>query len=439
MPLSASRLPREPADRLTAPFMRFLRIEAMAGAVLFLSTLVAVAAANSPWADLHEALWSMHVGFVMGNVEFGRSLKEWINEGLMTLFFFVIALELKRELVLGDLNDPHAAAFPVAAAVGGMAVPAAVFLLIVGDGPGGSAWGVVMSTDTAFVIGCLAVLRDRVPTSLRLFLLALAIVDDIGAILVVAIAYGESMNWIALALSGTGLLVVAVAARLGVRPFPVYFALGGAIWLALDASGLHATMAGVILGLMTPARSWVSDIRLHAILDRVVTQPLGRNWVGDKAARADLHRAGVATREALSPIEQLETALHPWVAFAVLPLFALANAGIPLTTAGHDAVLLSAIVAAFVLGKPLGVLVFSLLVVRLGVGLRPPDLSWPLLAAGAMLTGIGFTMALFIADLAVGPDLAKAVKAGILVASVLSAAFGFSVIVWATSNRRRRS
>lgn len=439
MPPSASRLPKEPADRLTAPFMRFLRIEAMAGAALFLATLLAIATANSPLANLHEAIWSTHVGIVAGGLEFGRTLKEWVNEGLMTLFFFVIALELKRELVLGDLRDPHAAAFPVAAAVGGMAVPAALFLVIAGDGPGGGAWGVVMSTDTAFVIGCLAVLRDRVPTSLRLFLLALAIVDDIGAILVVAIAYGESLNAIALALAGTGLLVVAGAARLGVRPFPFYFALGGGIWLALDASGLHATMAGVILGLMTPARSWVSDVRLHAILDRVVAQPPGRNWAGDKAARADLHRAGVATREALSPIEQLETALHPWVAFGVLPLFALANAGIPLEAANHDPALLSAVVVGFVVGKPVGVLVFSLLVVRLGVGLRPPDLSWPLLAAGAMLTGIGFTMALFIADLAVGPDLAKAVKAGILGASVLSAVFGFSVIVWATSNRRRRS
>lgn len=355
------------------------------------------------------------------------------------LLFFVIALELKRELVLGDLRDPHAAAFPVAAAVGGMAVPAAMFLVIAGGGPGGGAWGVVMSTDTAFVIGCLAVLRDRVPTSLRLFLLALAIVDDIGAILVVAIVYGESLNVIALALAGTGLLVVAVAARLGVRPFAVYFALGGGIWLALDASGLHATMAGVIRGLMTPARSWVSDVRLHAILDRVVAQPPGRNWAGDKDARADLHRAGVATREALSPIEQLETALHPWVAFGVLPLFALANAWIPLEAADHDPALLSAIVVGFVVGKPVGVLVFSLLVVRLGVGLRPPDLSWPLLAAGAMLTGIGFTMALFIADLAVGPDLAKAVKAGVLGASVLSATLCLSVIVWATSNGGRRS
>lgn len=435
---SASRLPREPADRLTAPFLRFLRIEAMAGFVLFLATVFAIAAANSPWADLHAGLWSTHAGIGVGTFEIGRSLKEWVNEGLMTLFFFVIALELKRELVLGDLRDRHAAAFPVAAAVGGMMVPAALFLLIAGDGPGGGAWGVVMSTDTAFVIGCLAILRDRVPTSLRLFLLALAIVDDIGAILVVAIAYGESLNWIALALAGAGLMIVALAGRLGVRSFLVYFVLGGAIWVALDASGLHATMAGVILGLMTPARSWVSDRRLHAILERVVAQPPGRNWAGDKTARADLRRAGVATREALSPIEQLETALHPWVAFAVLPLFALANAGIPLGAAGHDPALLTGIVAAFVVGKPIGVLVFSLLVVRLGIGVRPSDLPWPLLGAGAMLTGIGFTMALFIADLAVGPELANTAKAAILGASVLSAVLGFSAIAWMTSERGRR-
>ncbi len=437
MPTSRSRLPPEPADKLTVPFMRFLRIEAMSGAVLFLSTLIAIAAANSPWASLHEALWSTHVGFLVGSLEVGKSLKDWVNEGAMTLFFFVIALELKRELVLGDLRDPRAAAFPVAAAVGGMTVPAAAFLLIAGDGPGGGAWGVVMSTDTAFVIGCLAILRDRVPTSLRLFLLALAIVDDIGAILVVAFAYGEQLNWIALALAGGGLAIVALVGRLGVRSFPVYFALGGAIWVALDASGLHATMAGVILGLMTPARSWVSDRRLHAILDRVVAQPPGRNWAGDKTARADLRRAGVATREALSPIEQLETALHPWVGFVVLPLFALANAGIPLAGAGHDQALLAGIATAFVVGKPVGVLVFSLAVVWLGVGVRPPDLPWPLLGAGALLTGIGFTMALFIADLAVDAELANTVKAGILGSSVLSAALGFSAIAWMTSGRGR--
>jgi NhaA family Na+:H+ antiporter len=431
-----SRLPREPADRLTKPFARFLHTEAMAGAVLLLCTLVALALANTRWSASFVALWDIHAGVNLGVVEISRPLKHWINDGLMTLFLFVIALELKRELVLGELRDPRVAALPIAAAIGGMVVPAGVFLLIVGGGPGASGWGSVMCTDTAFVIGCLAVLGTRIPENLRLFLLSLAIFDDVGAILVVASGYGETLNWFALGLAGIGFAGVAVIARFGVRSTPVYFALGGGIWLALDASGIHATLTGVILGLMTPARSWVSDKRLHAILDRVVAYPPGDHWSADKAARDDLHRAGIATREALSPIERLEMALHPWVAFGVLPLFALANAGIPMNAAKLDPTLTTAIFAALVIGKPVGVILFSFLAVKSRLGIRPSELSWGLLAAGALLTGIGFTMALFIAELALGTELLDSFKLGVLGASAISAVLGILMLIWQTSTGR---
>ncbi|RST85646.1 Na+/H+ antiporter NhaA [Aquibium carbonis] len=434
---SLSRLPKVPADRLTKPFMRFLRIEAMAGAVLLLSTLVALTLANSSWSSSFLALWDIHAGINLGGLEISRSLKHWINDGLMTLFFFVIALELKRELVLGELRDPRAALLPVAAAIGGMVVPVSVFLLIVGGGPGASGWGTVMSTDTAFVIGCLAVLGSRIPESLRLFLLSLAIFDDVGAILVVAVGYGGALNWLALGAAGAGLVAVAAIARLGVRSIPVYFAMGGVIWLAFDASGIHATLTGVILGLMTPARSWVSDRRLHAILDRVVAYPPGDHWSNDTAARDDLNKAGIATREALSPIERLEIALHPWVAFGILPLFALANAGVPMIAAKFDPTLTTAIFAAFVAGKPVGVILFSFLAVKSRLVIRPSELSWGLLAAGGLLTGIGFTMALFIAELAFDSALLNSVKLGVMVASVISAAAGFLALIWLTSSRRQ--
>ncbi|MDQ7775658.1 MAG: Na+/H+ antiporter NhaA [Paracoccus aminovorans] len=254
--------------------MRFLRIEAMAGAVLLVSTLVALVLANTSWSASFLAFWEIQAGIRLDTIEISRSLKHWINDGLMTLFFFVIALELKRELVIGELRDPRVAALPIAAAIGGMAMPAAVFLLIVGDGPGASGWGTVMSTDTAFVMGSLAALGSRIPISLRLFLLSLAIFDDVGAILVVAIGYGESLDWMPLGIAGLGFVIVSVAARLGIRNIPVYFAIGLGIWAAMDASGIHATLTGVILGLMTPARSWISDTRLHAILDRVIAYPL---------------------------------------------------------------------------------------------------------------------------------------------------------------------
>lgn len=429
-----AQLPKEPADLFTRPLTRFLRIEAMAGAVLLLCTIVAMVLSNTGWSAQFLSFWEIKLGFTIGGIEFVRSLKHCINDGLMTLFFFVVALELKRELVLGELRDPRRAAFPLAAALGGMVVPAGLFLLLTEGGPGAGGWGTVMSTDTAFVIGCLAVLGARLPHSLRLFLLSLAIFDDVGAILVVAIAYGAALSWISLGLAGLGLAVVAVAARLGIRSIPVYFAMGGLIWLALDASGVHATLSGVILGLMTPARSWVSDTRLHAIFDRVVAHPPGAQWGGNTPARRDLRRAGIAAREALSPIERLEISLHPWVAFTIMPLFALANAGVPIAAAGFAPTLATSIFVAFVIGKPIGIVLFSFMAVKMRLGIRPGDLPWSLLAAGSLLTGIGFTMALFIAELAFDSGLLNSAKLGILAASVVSAGAGFLALVWLTFN-----
>ncbi|UYN94219.1 MAG: Na+/H+ antiporter NhaA [Enhydrobacter sp.] len=431
-----SRLPSEPADRLTGPFVRFLRIEAMAGVVLLNATIVSIVLANTAWSAQFLAFWDMPAGFRLDDVELYRSLKHWINDGLMTLFFFVIALELKRELVLGELRNPRNAAFPLAAALGGMIVPAGLFVFLVDGGAGASGWGTVMSTDTAFVVGCLAILGGRTPPGLRLFLLSLAIFDDVGAILVVAISYSGTLDWIALGLAAFGLAVTAGMARLGVRNTLVYFVIGGGVWLAIDASGVHATLTGVILGLMTPARSWVSDRRLQAILGRVTAHPPGEHSSGGATARRDLRRARVATREAMSPIERLEFALHPWVAFAVMPLFALANAGVSIAPTSFDRTLTVAVFFAFVLGKPAGVVLFSFLAEKLRAGIRPNDLPWSVLIAGSLLTGIGFTMALFIANLAFTPALLDSVKLGVMGASVLSAAAGFLALAWLTSPRR---
>jgi NhaA family Na+:H+ antiporter len=433
---SLSRLPKEAVDRFTKPFAQFLRIEAAAGAVLLVCAVSAVAVSNSSWSNPFLAFWEMPIGVRLGAVEFSRSLRHWINDGLVTFLFFIVALELKRELVLGELRNPHMAALSLAAAIGGMVAPASLYLLLVPSGPGEHGWGTVMATDTAFVIGCLAVLGSRVPLSLRLFLLSLAIFDDIGAILVVAIGYGGALNWSALALAALGLGMVGALARLGVRSVPTYFMIGGLIWLALDASGVHPTLAGVALGLMTPTRRWVSDHRLHAILNRVRPYPPGRSGNVDADDRQDLQRAGIATREALSPVERLESALHPWVAFAVMPLFALANAGVPLSTASFDRSIATAVFTGFVLGKPLGVVLFSVLAVRLRLAVRPPSLGWSLLAGGAVLTGIGFTMALFIAELAFGPSLLNSAKLGILGASAVSGTSGLLVLVWLTRRCR---
>ncbi|BAU49340.1 sodium:proton antiporter [Sulfurifustis variabilis] len=431
-----ARLPKELVDRLTRPFAWFLRIEAAGGAVLLLFTVAALVLSNSPWGHLFLDAWETRIGLQFGPLEFGRSLRDWINDGLMTLFFFVVALELKRELVLGELNNPRMAALSIAAALGGMFVPAALYLMLQWGQPGEAGWGTVMATDTAFVIGCLALLGSRVPQSLRVFMLSLAIVDDIGAILVVAIGYSSHIAWGALALGALGVAVVRAMALTGVRSIPVYFAAGGVIWLAVDSSGIHATVTGVILGLMTPARRWVSDERLYAILGGVVAHPAGDEGSGDTKDRRTLQVAEIAARETLSPVERLEISLHPWVGFVVMPLFAFANAGFPLSSGDVDASITFAVFVGFVLGKPVGVLAFGWLAVRSGIAIRPPDLDWRLLAGGGLLAGIGFTMALFIAHLAFSKDLIDSAKLGIFLASAVSAGAGLALLTWLSARRK---
>ena len=429
-------LPPEFADRFTEPFARFLKIEAAAGGMLLIATVTALILSNSAWSTPFLAFWEIPIGLHFGSLDFTRSLRHWINDGLMTLFFFVIALELKRALVLGELRDLRAAALPFSGALGGMLIPVCVYVLLMWGQPGMHGWGTVMATDTAFVIGCLALLGSRIPPTLRLFFLSLAIFDDVGAIAVVAISYSDALNWVPLSLAVLGLSAVAGFARLGIRSVPFYFLLGGVIWLCFDASGIHATITGVILGLMTPTHGWVSDERLRAVLSRALSHPTGDFWSGDTTERRDLLRAGTALTETLSPVERLEIMLHPWVGFMVMPIFALANAGVEIHGADLGQPVSAAIFAGLAFGKPIGVLTFSWLAVRLGIASRALRLSWRLLAAGSLLTGIGFTMSLFIADLAYDPAVLNAAKIGILAASTVSAAAGLMMLLWLTHVKR---
>ena len=425
-----ARLPTGLIDRLTKPFEHFLHIETATGSVLLVFTLAALILSNSPWSHQFLDAWETPIRIQVGSLDFGRSLKEWINDALMTLFFFLVALELKRELILGELNNPRMAALSIAAALGGMLMPAGFYLALQFHQPGHDGWGTVMATDTAFVIGCLALLGSRIPQSLRVFMLSLAIVDDIGAILVMAIGYSSHIDWRALALAAFGIAFVRGMALMGIRNIAIYFMVGCLIWLAVDASGIHATITGVILGLMAPTRRWVSDERLHAILDRVVAYPAGDHWSGDTEDRKALLLAETAARETLSPVERLEIMLHPWVGFAIMPLFAFANAGMPIAFIELRHPITVAVFVGFVLGKPTGVLLFSWLAERTGIAIRPPNLSWGLLAAGGLLAGIGFTMALFIANLAFNPSMINSAKLGILSASIASATMGIALLVW---------
>lgn len=262
--------------------------------------MVALVLANSPFSAPLLKFWKMPIGLQVGQLDFTRSLHHWINDALMTLFFFIVSLELKREFALGELRNPRAAALPFLAALGGMAVPVSIYLVLMNGQPGVHGWGTVMATDTAFVIGGLALFGSSIPAQLRIFLVSLAIFDDVGAISVVAVAYGETLNFGALGLAMLGLAVVAISARIGIRSIPVYFVLGGGIWLCFDASGLHATIAGVILGLMTPARAWVGDERLRSIMSKLTAHPTGEHWSGDTSERHDLRETGRAIEESLS-------------------------------------------------------------------------------------------------------------------------------------------
>lgn len=438
MPLNLERLPREPADRFTRPFARFLRIEAAAGGVLLLCAVAALALSNSPWSTAYLSFWDTRIGLRWGEAELAHTLRRWIDDGAMTLFFFVVSLELKRETVLGELRNPRTTAFSIAAALGGMLVPAALFWLVARGSPAAHGWGIVMATDTAFMIGGLALLGRRIPRNLRLFLLSLAIFDDIGAILVIAIAYGRELQWAALAWASSAFAATWALGRVGIRHVAVYVVLGVLAWFALDASGLHPTLAGVVLALMTPARSWVSGSRLQAILGKAIARPAGAPRGDGPEERKDVQRAGVAAREAVSPVERLELALHPWVAFAVLPLFALANAGLVLSPAGVDWRLALAVTVGLCCGKPLGVLALCWLATRVRLGTRPAGVSWSLIAGSALLTGIGFTMSLLIAELALAPASLDSAKLGILCGSALSAASGVGVLALLTRRPRKR-
>lgn len=424
-----SPLPHQRVTRLAEPVTRFLHVEATSGVVLLVATVTALGLANSPWAGPFLSFWETPVGLRLGGLEIVHSLRHAINDGLMTLFFFVVGLEIKREIVLGELRALRVAALPVAAAAGGMLVPAAIFLALQTGAPGQPGWGQVMATDIAFVVGCLALLGRRVPRSLRVFVLSLAIIDDIGAVLVITFGYPVHFNPLALGL-GVFLIAGVLGLRyLGVRSVPVFVVAGMAAWFAVFESGVHPTIVGVVLGLLTPTHAWVVPQRFEASVGRLGAFLRSEAWEVERdRRRAVLRTVAFAARETLSPLERLETALHPWVSFLIMPLFALANAGVPLTMAGFSDPLALAVIAGLTVGKPLGIIGASWTAVRLGIAKRPAELRWSLIAGAGILSGIGFTMALFIASLAFEGPLLTPAKIGVLSASVISAVLGMLVL-----------
>ncbi|MDQ3944645.1 MAG: Na+/H+ antiporter NhaA [Actinomycetota bacterium] len=401
---------------------QFIQLEAAGGIALLAATVAALVWANSPWSDGYHTLWSTPVIVEAGPLHFDESLRAVVNDALMTLFFFVVGLEIKRELVAGELRDPRSVGLPVLAALGGMVVPAAIYGALNAGGPGSAGWGVPMATDIAFALGIVALLGDRVPAPLKVFLLTLAIVDDIGAILVIAAFYSAGLSWPWLGAAAGGLAAVAGLRRLRVWYVPVYAVIGAAVWFATHESGIHATIAGVALGLLTPARP---------------LQPQGAGQevarvVGSRPTAAEAKAAGFVVKEEVPVTERLENALHPWTSFVVVPLFALANAGVTVSAGAVGDTLTSAvgggIILGLVIGKLVGVAAASWIAVRLGLGRLPAGVSWLDVLAVAALAGIGFTVSLFIAGLAFDdPARRETATLAILIASAGAAFLGAAI------------
>lgn len=430
--------PLRPAriHRLTSPVRRFMDIEAASGVLLVACAAVAMILANSPFAGAVAHFWHTPVTVGVGTWVLEKPIEWWVNDGLMTVFFFVVGLEIKREIVGGELRTLKRAALPVIGAVGGMLAPAAIYLAFGHDDAARRGWGIPMATDIAFVVGVMALFGDRVPFGLKIFLLSLAIADDMGAVLVIAVAYTPDLNLLMLGLAGAGLTLTVGLNWLGVRPVPVYAAVGAATWLATYKSGVHPTVAGVLLGLLTPWKPWIGRDQLRAVL-----ADFNRRAGDDPELAgydpADIGRIRFAATEAVAPLQRLEALLHPWVAFAIMPVFALANAGVAVALGGLAHPVPLAVALALFAGKLTGILGFSYVAVKLGLAALPTGTTWRMMTAAAILGGIGFTMSIFVAGLAFEghAELLGEAKAGILLGSLTSALAG-GLLLWRSLPKR---
>jgi NhaA family Na+:H+ antiporter len=429
-----------PIDRLLGPFRAFAGSNAAGGILLIAAAVIALAWANSPVASSYVSLWDTRMTVGIGDATLSMTLLHWINDGLMAVFFFVVGLEIKREVLVGELASVRRATLPIAAAVGGSVVPAIVFVLIVGSGLGARGWAIPMATDIAFALGVLALVGDRIPVGLRVFMAALAIVDDLLAVVIIAVFFTSDVSVIALA-AAAGCLVLLVAANvLGIRRPVVYAVLGLLLWLAILESGVHATVAGVLLAMVIPSRARLDTADFAARARRVVDHIARRHDSDEPPTIEEQHDAlwdlETITERAQAPMLRFEHALLPWVAFVIVPIFALANAGV--AVAGDLGSMLTEPVAlgvavGLVIGKQIGITTATLLVVRAGLAPLPTNVTMKHIYGAAWLGGIGFTMSLFISDLAFGggPVLALA-KVGILVASIVAGVGGYAVLRFAT-------
>lgn len=432
------------AERAAATLEKFLHIEAVSGVVLLLSAAAALAWANSPFAASYHAFWHAPVSFGLGSFATSQPLHFWINDGLMTIFFLVVGMEIRREIHEGALSSLRQAVLPLAAAVGGVVVPALLFLGLNTEPMQRSGWAIPTATDIAFAVGVLALLGKGIPGNVRVILLALAIIDDVIAVLIIALFYSGGLAPEGAVIAGIGVLMVIGFQRAGIRSAWFYVLPGVILWAGLLMTGAHPTLAGVVLGMLTPVRSiWREDAPEH-VVSRIARELSAReiNPIRDaQELSGTLRRLEEAAREVLPPAVRVQMALHPWVAYGIMPLFALANAGVAVQTEALSADaafwVMAGVAVALAVGKPVGVIGFIWAFTRLGWCRLPDGVSWRGVVLIGLLTGIGFTMSIFIAMLAFEEGaLLDAAKSGVLVGSLLAALLG---LAWGWVQFRMRS
>ena len=421
------------------PLEEFLGTETLGGLLLLVAAVAALIWANLP-GDSYVEFWSRHIVIDLDVVVLNLTLVEWVNDALMAAFFFVVGLEIKREVLRGELAAPRKAALPVAAAFGGMVVPALIYFAFNAGTDGSDGWGIPMATDIAFAVGVLALLGKRAPLALKVFLLALAIADDLGAIAVIAVFYTDDVDLAWLGFAVALMALTYAMGRLGVRDLIVYVAVGVMAWVAVHESGVHATVAGVAFGLLTPIRPYFGRAELvgpaqDSLNHAIEADAEGAEGVEERTAA--LRELEEVARESQPVLDRMEHALHPWTGFVVVPIFALANAGVDLGgRAVSDAVdsrVTLGVVLGLMVGKPLGIFVFSWLAVRLGVATLPAGVHFEHVLGAGMIAGIGFTVSIFIANLAFeDAGLVSEAKIGILFASAVMGALGLGML-WIVS------
>jgi Na+:H+ antiporter, NhaA family len=419
------------------PFQEFIRLESSAGFILLGCTVVALVLANSPLRNFYLGFWQTEISIGIEGALLTKSLFHWINDGLMCIFFFVVGLEIKRELLIGELASMKRAMLPMAAALGGMLIPAIIYYCFTVGTDSEAGWGIPMATDIAFSLGVLALLVSRIPHQLKVLLTAFAIVDDLGAVLIIALFYGSQIHWLFLAAATFVFLVLLFANWGGIHHPLVYLVLGTMLWLLLLESGIHATIAGVLLALTVPARPQIASKdffeKLSSLLERFKRDNATANLnVLTTEQQSVMQAIELSCEEAETPLQRFEHQFHPWVTFAIMPIFALANAGVVL--GGNMGSILSTplalgILCGLVIGKQVGITLFAWLSVKVGLAELPSDVTWKHIYGIGVLGGIGFTMSLFIANLAFADEhLLNISKMAVLLASLIAGCIGMLVL-----------